>query len=99
MTKRNVMHDAVRYALFASTGALALNMGVVSAQEDNAEADVEEILVTGSRISRNTLNTISQETIVISARGAALQRCIRLLKEIIRLLSCSIRAAPTAGES
>ena len=50
MTKGNVMHDAVRYALFASTGALALNMGAVSAQEDNAEADVE-ILVTGSRIS------------------------------------------------
>ena len=73
MTKRNVMHDAVRYALFASTGALALNMGVVSAQQDDAEADVEEILVTGSRISRNTLNTISQETIVISAEDMKIQ--------------------------
>ena len=58
MTKRNVMHDAVRYALFASTGALALNMGVVSAQEDDAEVkETEEVLVTGSRITRSTLNT------------------------------------------
>jgi len=32
MTKRNVMHEAVRYALFVSTGALALNMGAVTAQ-------------------------------------------------------------------
>ena len=74
MTKRNVMHDAVRYALFASTGALALNMGVVSAQEDDAEAkETEEVLVTGSRISRSTLNTISQETIVISAEDMKIQ--------------------------
>ena len=74
MTNRNVMHDAVRYALFASTGALALNMGVVSAQEDDAEAkETEEVLVTGSRISRSTLNTISQETIVISAEDMKIQ--------------------------
>ena len=74
MTKRNVMHDAVRYALFASTGALALNMGVVSAQEDDAEVkETEEVLVTGSRISRSTLNTISQETIVISAEDMKIQ--------------------------
>ena len=74
MTKRNVMHDAVRYALFASTGALALNMGVVSAQEDDAEVkETEEVLVTGSRITRSTLNTISQETIVISAEDMKIQ--------------------------
>ena len=74
MTKRNVMHDAVRYALFASTGALALNMGVVSAQEEDAEVrETEEILVTGSRITRSTLNTISQETIVISAEDMKIQ--------------------------
>ena len=30
MTKRNVMHDAVRYALCLSTGALALNMETIS---------------------------------------------------------------------
>ena len=47
MTKRNVMHEAAGYALFASTGALALNMGAVSAQEDNAEADGRD--PTGSR--------------------------------------------------
>jgi iron complex outermembrane receptor protein len=74
MTKRNVMHDAVRYALFASTGALALNMGVVSAQEDDAEVrETEEVLVTGSRITRSTLNSISQETIVISAEDMKIQ--------------------------
>ena len=74
MIKRNVMHDAVRYALFASTGALALNMGVVSAQEDDAEVkETEEVLVTGSRITRSTLNTISQETIVISAEDMKIQ--------------------------
>jgi len=74
MTKKNVMHDAVRYALCISTGALALNMGVVTAQEGDDEAnDVEEILVTGSRISRSTLNSISQETIVISADDMKIQ--------------------------
>ena len=58
MTKKNVMHDAVRYALCLSTGALALNAGVVTAQENDDEAaPVEEIIVTGSRISRSTLNT------------------------------------------
>ena len=74
MTKRNVMHEAVRYALLVSTGALALNMGAVTAQEDDGEArETEEVLVTGSRISRSTLNTISQETIVISAEDMKIQ--------------------------
>jgi len=74
MTKKNVMHDAVRYALCVSTGALALNMGVVTAQEDDGEVkETEEVLVTGSRISRSTLNTISQETIVISAEDMKIQ--------------------------
>jgi len=74
MTKRNVMHEAVRYALFVSTGALALNMGAVTAQEDDGEVrETEEVLVTGSRISRSTLNTISQETIVISAEDMKIQ--------------------------
>ena len=74
MTKRNVMHDAVRYALCLSTGALALNMGVVNAQDDDVEVtETEEVLVTGSRITRSTLNTISQETIVISAEDMKVQ--------------------------
>ena len=74
MTKRNVMHDAVRYALCLSTGALALNMGVVNAQDDDVEVtETEEVLVTGSRITRSTVNTISQETIVISAEDMKIQ--------------------------
>ena len=74
MTKRNVMHDAVRYALFATTGAMALNVGMAVAQDDDAEVkETEEVLVTGSRISRSTLNTISQETIVISAEDMKIQ--------------------------
>ncbi len=39
MTKRNVMRDAVRYALCLSTGALALNMGMVNAQDDDVEGN------------------------------------------------------------
>ena len=74
MTKRNVMHDAVRYALCLSTGALALNMGIVNAQDDDVEVtETEEVLVTGSRITRSTVNTISQETIVISAEDMKIQ--------------------------
>ena len=74
MTKRNVMHDAVRYALCLSTGALALNMGAVNAQDDDVEVtETEEVLVTGSRITRSTINTISQETIVISAEDMKIQ--------------------------
>ena len=74
MTKKNVMHDAVRYALCLSTGALALNAGVVTAQENDDEAaPVEEIIVTGSLISRSTLNTVAQETIIISAEDMKIQ--------------------------
>ena len=74
MTKKNVMHDAVRYALCISTGALALNAGVVTAQENDDEAaPVEEIIVTGSRISRSTLNSVAQETIIISAEDMKIQ--------------------------
>ncbi len=74
MTKRNVMRDAVRYALCLSTGALALNMGMVNAQDDDVEVtETEEVLVTGSRITRSTINTISQETIVISAEDMKIQ--------------------------
>ena len=49
-------------------------MGVVTAQEGDDEAnDVEEIIVTGSRISRSTLNSVAQETIIISAEDMKIQ--------------------------
>ena len=65
----SVKHDlrmGIRLALGLSTG-LALVHGGAAVAEDSEDANaMEEVVVTGSRIKR-TVNTVSQETITITA--------------------------------
>jgi len=65
----SVKHDlrmGIRLALGLSTG-LALVHGGAAVAEDSEDANaMEEVVVTGSRIKR-TINTVSQETITITA--------------------------------
>ena len=67
MSQNNTMRDAVRIALGITTGVFALQAVPALSQEDESARPVEEIVVTGSRISRSTLNSQSQDTLVISA--------------------------------
>ena len=66
MSQKNSMNEAVRFALGLTASAVALNIPLSVAQDESA-TDVEEVVVTGSRITRSTLNSESQDTITISA--------------------------------
>ncbi len=65
MFRRNTLSNGVKVALGLTAGFALGQSGVVLAEEDSAE-DMEEIVVTGSRIKR-TLNTASQEVLTITA--------------------------------
>ena len=67
MSQNKTMRDAVRIALGITTGVFALQAVPAMAQEDESAKPVEEVVVTGSRITRSTLNSQSQDTLVISA--------------------------------
>jgi len=65
MFRRNTLSHGVKVALGLTAGFALGQSGVVLAEEDSAE-DMEEVVVTGSRIKR-TLNTASQEVLTITA--------------------------------
>ncbi|MDE0758839.1 MAG: TonB-dependent receptor plug domain-containing protein, partial [Pseudomonadales bacterium] len=66
MSVKQDLRAGIRLALGLSTG-LALVHGGVAVAEDSEDANaMEEVVVTGSRIKR-TVNTVSQETITITA--------------------------------
>lgn len=67
MSQNKTMRDAVRIALGITTGVFALQAVPALAQEDESAKPVEEVVVTGSRITRSTLNSQSQDTLIISA--------------------------------
>jgi hypothetical protein len=60
MFRKNTLSHGVKVALGLTAGFALGQSGVVLAEEDSAE-DMEEVVVTGSRIKR-TLNTASQDT-------------------------------------
>ena len=67
MHRRSKMSDAVRLALSITTGAaLMAPVGVMAQSSDDGVGDVEEVMVTGSRIKRSTGNQ-SQEVVMITA--------------------------------
>jgi iron complex outermembrane receptor protein len=66
MSVKYDLRAGIRLALGLSTG-LALVHGGTAIAEDSEDANaMEEVVVTGSRIKR-TINTVSQETITITA--------------------------------
>jgi iron complex outermembrane receptor protein len=65
MFRKNSLSHGVKVALGLTAGFALGQSGVVLAEEDSAE-ELEEIVVTGSRIKR-TLNTASQEVLTITA--------------------------------
>lgn len=67
MSTNKTMRDAVRIALGITTGVFALQAVPALSQEDESAKPVEEVVVTGSRITRSTLNSQSQDTLIISA--------------------------------
>jgi iron complex outermembrane receptor protein len=67
MSQNKTMRDAVRIALGITTGVFALQAVPAFSQEDESAKPVEEVVVTGSRITRSTLNSQSQDTLIISA--------------------------------
>lgn len=71
MTRNNNLRKSVRLALGLSAG-LAMTQGSVAFAEEGEDAnELEEVVVTGSRIKR-TLNTASQETLTITAEDMAI---------------------------
>ena len=65
----SVKHDlrmGIRLALGLSTGLALVHGGAVVAEDSEDANAMEEVVVTGSRIKR-TVNTVSQETITITA--------------------------------
>ncbi len=71
MTRNNNLRKSVRLALGLSAG-LAMTQGSVAFAEEGEDAnELEEVVVTGSRIKR-TLNTASQETFTITAEDMAI---------------------------
>lgn len=67
MAKPNSMRDAVRYAIGVTTGAVFMTSGFVSAQQTEEEPraqEVEEIVITGSRIQRAVSDAPSPVTVL-----------------------------------
>ena len=59
MSKPMGLKTALRFALGITTGAMLLSGGYTYAQEEEEEAkEVEEVLVTGSRIKRSNLDSV-----------------------------------------
>ena len=67
MSKNYKLRSGVRLALGLSSGlAMLAGSAAFAADDDESAESMEEVVVTGSRIKR-TLNTASQETLVITA--------------------------------
>ena len=65
MSKPMGLKTALRFALGITTGALLLSGGYTYAQEEEEEAkEVEEVLVTGSRIKRSNLDSVKPLEII-----------------------------------
>jgi len=68
MSKPMGLKTALRFALGITTGALLLSGGYTYAQEEEEEAkEVEEVIVTGSRIKRSNLDSVKPLEIIDAA--------------------------------
>ena len=85
MSSNTKLQKAVRLALGISAGTLALGVSPGALAQDDRGDEVEEIVVTGSRIKRADLDTASPVTVIdrdsIMSQGIIESRSITVTRQ------------------